>query len=127
MENKVEKLGDALMALSTNETLQLKAYLESKGLKVEQPVAVAKEEVVDDTPKASENVNLRLLKSAGLIKLAKSLMTRTGKSATDIKKMAEVLPVNVFENIPRAQGEAMLGELLNELASEGYEFDIVDC
>ena len=128
MESKIPQLGDALMALTTAEALELQQYLESKGLVIQQPAAVVvekeKEEVV---VKESENVNLVLVRSGSMIKLAKALSPITGKGAMELKKLHDNLPAKVFENIPRAQGMAYISELSNLDGATEYEFKLEDC
>jgi ribosomal protein L7/L12 len=127
MDIKISKIGDELMSLTTAEALELQKYLESKGLVIAQQVSVQekKEEIVEETE--SENVNVVLTKAGtSLIKLAKALMPKIGKSAVEIKKMVDALPAIVFENIPRTQGVAFLSEVGNEIDLEEYGLILKD-
>lgn len=127
MSKKIETLGNQLMELTTNEALELKAFLESKGLKMEQQQVVVAKEPEEVVVKESEHVNVRLTKAGSIIALAKAIMVPTGKSAADIKKMTTELPAIVFEKIPRAQGVAFLSEMANTLDPNMYAFDLQDC
>ena len=101
MDKKVEKIGDDLLALSTAEVIELQKYLESKGLVIQQPAVVVEKEKEPEIQKESENVNLVLVRSGSIIKLAKALAPITGKSAMEIKKLHDAIPAKVFENISR--------------------------
>ena len=127
MSKKIETLGNQLMELTTNEALELKAYLESKGLKMEQQQVVIAKEPEEVVVKESENVTVRLTKTGGVMSLAKAIMAPTGKSASAVKALTESLPAVVFENIPRAQGKAFLSEMANVLDPNMYAFDMIDC
>ena len=122
----VLKLAKELVSLSMAETVSLREYLESKGITVQQAVAAAAVEEKEEEIKESENVNLILVKSSGVIKLARALQPMTGKSAMDIKKLSDSAPSVVMENIPRATGNTLIAQLNNELGSDQYEFKLVD-
>lgn len=126
MNDKVVKLGDALMACTTEEVLELQKYLESKGLVIAAPVAVAetKTEVVVEE---SENVNV-VLKSTTLnaVKLVKPIMTYTGTGAMQTKKLIDELPAIICEKVLRADGKAAIANLTNEFG-DGAVFELQDC
>lgn len=128
MDEKIIKLGDALMALTTFEAVELQKYLESKGLSFAsaQPTATAAAPAEKEI-KESANVNVVLTQSASLIKLAKALMPRTGKNAAGIKELTQNLPSIVMENMPREEAKSLLSELANELPPEEYVFELQDC
>lgn len=128
MNEKVVKLGDALMALTTAEALELQQYLESKGLKVVQPAAVVTESVTEKETEESANVNV-ILKDKGTltaIKLVKPFMEYTGKNAMETKKHLDILPATILENVPREVGKAAIANLTNELGTEVI-LELQDC
>ena len=127
MDKKVEKIGDDLLALSTAEVIELQKYLESKGLVIQQPAVVVEKEKEPEIQKESENVNLVLVRSGSIIKLAKALAPITGKSAMEIKKLHDAIPAKIFENISRDRGLALLSELSNAEGAAEFEFKIEDC
>jgi len=125
-DQKIIALGDGMMALTTAEAIELQKYLETKGLVIVQPVAVTEKKPEVEEVKESENVNLMLIKSGGIIGLAKALKSRMEISAIDVKKMAEGVPSIVFENIPRAEGNKILSEFANELDQSQFVFELRD-
>lgn len=128
MDEKIIKIGDALMALNTSEVLDLQKYLESKGLVMQQAVVIAQEESKEeDSVKESANVNVRLSSSGSIIKLAKALMPRIGKTATEIKTLTMNLPAIVMENVPRETGKAFIADIMNELPEGEFAFELQDC
>lgn len=131
MDKKIIDLGDALMALSTAEAVELEKYLESKGLKPAQPVAVAIAAPVVEEAKESTTVNV-LLKDKGTcsaVKLVKPLMPYTGKNAMETKKLADVLPAVILEKVSREVGKAAISDITNELGEFGKDvvFELQDC
>lgn len=128
MNEKITKLGDSLMELTTAEALELQNYLESKGLKPAQPTVVATATTVNvEEKKESENVNLVLInKGSSTMKLVKAIIPITGKSAMDSKKLTDELPAVILANIPRAVGKEHLSSLANELG-EDVVFELQDC
>lgn len=131
MDKKIIDLGDALMALSTAEAVELEKYLESKGLKPAQPVAVAVAAPVVEEAKESATVNV-LLKDKGTcsaVKLVKPLMPYTGKNAMETKKLVDVLPAIILEKVSREVGKAAISDITNELGEFGKDvvFELQDC
>lgn len=128
MDKKIIDLGDALMALTTAEAVQLQDYLESKGLKPAQPTVVAtaaapKEEEV----KESANVNVVLTqKGATNMKLIKAYTDISKKSPMEAKKVTDTIPAVLFENTPRAIAKEYVDSFQSELGPE-YIFELQDC
>ena len=108
---KIIKLGDGLMALTTAEALELQKYLESKGLVMQQAATVAQEQAKVEEVKESANVNVRLINAGSIIKLAKALMPRTGKTAMELKKLTEELPAILMENVTREVGKSFISDV----------------
>lgn len=128
MDKKITDLGDALMALTTAEAVELQTYLESKGLKPAQPTVIAApasqsaEEV-----KESENVQLVLIQKGGTnMKLIKAVTELTKKPAMEVKRMTDEIPAVIFDNIPRDTAKTYVSDLANELGAE-YVFELKDC
>lgn len=128
MDEKIVKLGDALMALTTAEAVELQKYLESKGLKPAQPTITAAPTVAAETVKESANVNLVLTSkgSVGIVKVCKTLAPITGKSAIEVKKATNELPMTVLSNVPRETAKTTMNDLINELGDE-MVFELQDC
>lgn len=128
MDEKIVKLGDALMALTTAEAVELQKYLESKGLKPAQPTITAAPTVAAETVKESANVNLVLTSkgSVGTVKICKALAPITGKSAIEVKKATDELPMTVLSNVPRETAKTTMNDLINELGDE-MVFELQDC
>ena len=129
MDVKIIKIGDELLSLTTAEAIELQKYLESKGLVIQQSataVVVEKEKEPEEV-KESENVNLVLVRSGSIIKLAKALTPITGKTAMEVKKLHDAIPAKVFEGIPRSKGLALLSELSNAEGATEFEFKLEDC
>ena len=75
MNEKIIKLGDALMALTTTEAVELQTYLESKGLVMVQQAPTTVQAVTVEEVTESENVNLVVITASGSkIKFAKALI-----------------------------------------------------
>ena len=127
MDEKIIKLGDGLMALTTAEALELQKYLESKGLVMQQAAPVAQEQAKVKEVKESANVNVRLINAGSIIKLAKALMPRTGKTAMELKKLTEELPAILMENVTREVGKSFISDVKNELTGDEFAFDLQDC
>ena len=127
MDEKIIKLGDGLMALTTAEALELQKYLESKGLVMQQATPVAQEQAKVGEVKESANVNVRLINAGSIIKLAKALMPRTGKTAMELKKLTEELPAILMENVTREVGKSFISDVKNELTGDEFAFDLQDC
>lgn len=127
MDEKIIKLGDGLMALTTAEALELQKYLESKGLVMQQAAPVAQEQAKVEEVKESANVNVRLINAGSIIKLAKALMPRTGKTAMELKKLTENLPAILMENVTREVGKSFISDVKNELTGDEFAFDLQDC
>ena len=127
MDEKIIKLGDGLMALTTAEALELQKYLESKGLVMQQAAPVAQEQAKVEEVKESANVNVRLINAGSIIKLAKALMPRTGKTAMELKKLTEELPAILMENVTREVGKSFISDVKNELTGDEFAFDLQDC
>lgn len=127
MDEKIIKLGDGLMALTTAEALELQKYLESKGLVMQQAAPVIQQESKVDEVKESANVNVRIIASGSIIKLAKALMPRTGKTAMELKKLTEELPAILMENVAREVGKSFISDVKNELTGDEFTFDLQDC
>lgn len=127
MDEKIIKLGDGLMALTTAEALELQKYLESKGLVMQQAAPVAQEQAKVEEVKESANVNVRLINAGSIIKLAKALMPRTGKTAMELKKLTEELPAILMENVTREVGKGFISDVKNELTGDEFAFDLQDC
>ena len=127
MDEKIIKLGDGLMALTTAEALELQKYLESKGLVMQQAASVAQEQAKVEEVKESANVNVRLINAGSIIKLAKALMPRTGKTAMELKKLTEELPAILMENVTREVGKSFISDVKNELTGDEFAFDLQDC
>ena len=127
MDEKIIKLGDGLMALTTAEALELQKYLESKGLVMQQAAPVAQEQAKVEEVKESANVNVRLINAGSIIKLAKALMPRTGKTAMELKKLTEELPAILMENVTREVGKSFISDVKNELTGDEFTFDLQDC
>ena len=127
MDEKIIKLGDGLMALTTAEALELEKYLESKGLVMQQAATVAQEQAKVEEVKESANVNVRLINAGSIIKLAKALMPRTGKTAMELKKLTEELPAILMENVTREVGKSFISDVKNELTGDEFAFDLQDC
>lgn len=127
MDEKIIKLGDGLMALTTAEALELQKYLESKGLVMQQAATVAQEQAKVEEVKESANVNVRLINAGSIIKLAKALMPRTGKTAMELKKLTEELPAILMENVTREVGKSFISDVKNELTGDEFAFDLQDC
>lgn len=127
MDEKIIKLGDGLMALTTAEALELQKYLESKGLVMQQATPVAQEQAKVEEVKESANVNVRLINAGSIIKLAKALMPRTGKTAMELKKLTEELPAILMENVTREVGKGFISDVKNELTGDEFAFDLQDC
>ena len=127
MDEKIIKLGDGLMALTTAEVLELQKYLESKGLVMQQAAPVAQEQAKVEEVKESANVNVRLINAGSIIKLAKALMPRTGKTAMELKKLTENLPAILMENVAREAGKSFISDVKNELTGDEFAFDLQDC
>lgn len=127
MEEKIVKLGDELLSLTTAEAIELQKYLESKGLVMAQATVVATVEAKPEEKKESEFVNIVLTKTGGLVKLAKALMPRTGKNAAGIKELTQNIPAVVMEKVPREQAKATISELANELNPDEFTFELQDC
>lgn len=126
MDKKIIELGDALMALTTAEALELQNYLGSKGLKPAQPTIVAATVQAVEEVKESANVNIVLTKAGTILKLAKALRPHTTMPAMEIKKTMEVLPAVFFKDIPRETAKVMIGEIMAELTDE-FIFELQDC
>lgn len=128
MDEKIVKLGDALMELTTAEAVELQKYLESKGLKPAQPTIVATSAPTVEAVKESENVNIVLISkgSIGTVKLCKALTPITGKSAIETKKLTDELPAKLLENVPRASAKTTVNELKNEFGEE-LVLELQDC
>ena len=127
MDEKIIKLGDELMALTTSEALELQKYLESKGLVMQQAAPIAQEQAKVEEVKESANVNVRLINAGSIIKLAKALMPRTGKTAMELKKLTENLPAILMENVAREVGKSFISDVKNELTGDEFTFDLEDC
>lgn len=124
MDKKIIDLGDALMALTTAEAVELQNYLESKGLKPAQPTIVAaapveKEEEVKEA--AIVNVVLKDKGSCTAVKLVKPLMPYTGKNAMETKKIIDVLPAVILEKVSRDVGKSTVSDIINELGEFGKD------
>lgn len=128
MDKKIIELGDALMALTTAEALELQNYLESKGLKPAQPAIVAVATPVTEEIKESANVNIVLTDkgTCGSMKLIKALLPITGKPALETKKIVDEMPAIIMANIPRETAKATVSELANELGADVI-FELKDC
>lgn len=128
MDKKIIDLGDALMALTTAEAVQLQEYLESKGLKPAQPTVVAAETTTKvEEVKESANVNVVLVqKGATNMKLIKAYAELSKKPPIESKKITDVLPATLFENTPRATAQEYVDSLKSELGPE-YIFELQDC
>ena len=128
MNEKIVKLSDALMALTTAEAVELQNYLESKGLKPAQPTIAAAPIAVAETVIESAHVNLVLTSkgSVGTVKVCKALAPRTVKSAIEVKNTIDVLTMSVLSNVPRETAKSTMNDLINELGDE-MVFELQDC
>lgn len=127
MNEKIVKLGDALMACTTEEVLELQKYLESKGLVIAAPVSVAAESTKEEVVEESANVHV-VLKSTTLnaVKLVKPIMAYTNTGAMQTKKLLDELPTIICENVTRDAGKAAIANLTNEFGDAAV-FELQDC
>ena len=129
MNEKIIKLGDALMELTTTEAVELQNYLESKGLKPAQPTVVAAttatavEEVKES---AIVNVVITDKGSMSAVKMVKPLMPIIGLGAMETKKLLDAMPAIIQKGVARETGKATIAELSNEFGDE-VKIELQDC
>lgn len=125
MDKKVTDLGDALMALTTAEAIELQNYLESKGLKPAQPTIVQASGSTKEADEEKELFYALKIVDPGLTKL-KAVAKFKELTGLGLKEAKEVFESGepLFKNRTVQEISNSIKEL--EMVSSGLIGEIID-